>query len=110
MFYFLAIKEKDAAALHLPKKPEQVTIHLRYPQYISLPALLCAITLKRIWELISNLFSTDTSVTTSIEFNQVVLFQLSEWDASGINAFGILKEFITSIVAAISVGESRRTH
>ena len=46
---------------------------------------------KRISELISNLFSTDTSVKTSIEFNQVLLFQLSEWDVPGINASGIFK-------------------
>jgi hypothetical protein len=73
------------------QRPEQVTIRLPYRQYITLPVLLCAKTLKRISELISNLFPTDASVTMSIEFNRVLLFQLSEWNASGINAFGIFK-------------------
>ena len=90
--YGPVLQQVDAPVLHWPHRDLSRLQSAFVTHNSSVSAFCCAPKLlKRISGLISNLFSTDSSVTTSIEFNQVLLFQLSECDASGINAFGIFK-------------------
>ena len=103
--------DTEAALTLTTDRTEQVTIRLRYPQYISLPVLLCAITLKKEFRNWFPIYSPQTPQS------RLLLNSTKFCCSNSLNGMCLestppefLKEFITSIVAAISVGESRRTH